>query len=123
LFDPTLAEQPFDRSWAGWQSGRFYPSCSSQLLHQLTLALVRNAHFFGHFSPADGALPVGSLATQSPAHSFVPLTVPTILHPGGPFGLTCADGLLPTFGASWAKAAEENMIAANTHKILIVTSL
>jgi hypothetical protein len=32
--------------------------------------------------------------TQTLAHSFVPLTVPTILHPGGPFGLTCADGLL-----------------------------
>src|ERR1019366_9641387 len=45
LFDPTLAEQPFDRSWTGWQSGRFYPSCSSQLLHQLALPVVRDGHF------------------------------------------------------------------------------
>jgi hypothetical protein len=48
----------------------------------------------GHFSPSGGALPVGSLATQSPAHSFVPLTVPTILHPvpqdpGDTWGESC----------------------------------
>jgi hypothetical protein len=33
----------------------------------------------GHFSPAGGALLADSLATQSPAHSSVPLTVPIIL--------------------------------------------
>jgi hypothetical protein len=76
-----------------------------------------------HFSPAGGALPVGSLATHSPAHSFVPLTVPTILHPAGPFGLTCTIGLLPTFGASCAKAVEENTIATRTQKILMVIFL
>src|SRR5487761_2255043 len=76
-----------------------------------------------HFSPAGGALPVGSLATHSPAHSFVPLTVPTILHPAGPFGLTWTIGLLPTFGASCAKAVEENAIATRTQKILMVIFL
>ena len=58
-----------------------------------------------------------------PPTSFVPLTVPTILHPAGPFGLTCTIGLLPTFGASCAKAVEENTIATRTQKILMVIFL
>jgi hypothetical protein len=35
-----------------------------------------------------GAAPLSSDPTQSPAHSFVPLTVPTSLQPIGSFGLT-----------------------------------
>jgi hypothetical protein len=41
---------------------------------------------------------LGSEATQSPAQSFVPLTVPTSLQPVGTFGLTCTNGLLPMVG-------------------------
>jgi hypothetical protein len=77
----------------------------------------------GHFSPSGATLPAGSLATHSPAHSFVPLTVPTSLHPTGPFGFTCTSGLLAALGASSAKAVEEKMIAANRHKNFIVTFL
>jgi hypothetical protein len=38
-------------------------------------------------------------ATQSPAHSFVPLTVPTSLQPIAARGFTCFSGLPPTLGA------------------------
>ena len=38
-----------------------------------------------------------STPTQSPAHSFVPRTVPTSLQAVGSFGLTRATGLLPAF--------------------------
>ena len=49
---------------------------------------------FYFFSSAEGSDPVGielprkSFATQSPAQSFVPLTVPTSLHPMGTGGFT-----------------------------------
>jgi IstB-like ATP binding protein len=43
--------------------------------------------------------PLSSDATQSPAHSLVPLTVPTSLQPVGSFGFTRTSGLLPTFGS------------------------
>src|ERR1700680_2116349 len=39
-----------------------------------------------------GAAPLSSDPTQSPAHSFVPLTVPTSLQPVGSFGFTRARG-------------------------------
>src|SRR5882724_10241892 len=45
-----------------------------------------------------GVAPLSSDATQSPAHSLVPLTVPTSLQPVGSFGFTRTSGLLPTFG-------------------------
>src|SRR5438309_11437126 len=50
----------------------------------------------------------GPFATQSPAHSCVPSTVPNGLQPTGPFSLTCTGGLLPTSGASCANAPAEN---------------
>ena len=52
----------------------------------------------GSFVSAAGVLRRSSDASQSPAHSFVPLTVPTSLQPVGPFGVICTNGLLPTFG-------------------------
>ena len=70
-----------------------------------------------------GIAPLSSEATQSPAHSFVPLTVPTNLHPVGPFCLTCTCGLLPTLGgALCANAATEKLIAARISKTLTVIS-
>jgi hypothetical protein len=53
----------------------------------------------GSLASAAGTLRRSSAASQSPAHSFVPLTVPTNLQPAGPFGDTCTKDLLPTFGA------------------------
>ena len=41
-----------------------------------------------------------STPTQSPAHSFVPRTVPTSLQPDGSFGFTQTTGLLPTIGGA-----------------------
>src|SRR5260370_17341688 len=68
-----------------------------------------------------GTLLRSSAASQSPAHSLVPLTVPTNLHPGEPFGFICTNGLLPTLGgAVWANAVAEKPIAARTSKTLIV---
>ncbi len=47
-----------------------------------------------------GVLPRSSDAgAQSPAHSLVPLTVPTSLQPIGATGFTCFSGLPPTLGA------------------------
>jgi hypothetical protein len=43
-------------------------------------------------------LPRRSFATQSPAQSFVPSTVPTSLDPMGTVGFTCTNGFAPTFG-------------------------
>jgi hypothetical protein len=34
------------------------------------------------------------------AHSFVPLTLPTALHPVGPLGFTCTSGLSPILGGA-----------------------
>jgi hypothetical protein len=48
---------------------------------------------------SEAALP-GSEATQSPAHSGVPLTVPTNLQPVSAFGFTNTRGTLPTFGGT-----------------------
>ena len=68
-----------------------------------------------------GTLLRSSVASQSPAHSLVPLTVPTNLHPGEPFGFICTNGLLPILGgAVWANAVAEKPIAARTSKTLIV---
>src|SRR5260370_40661093 len=59
--------------------------------------------------------------TQSPAHSFVPLTVPTSLHPVGSFGFTWTSALLPTLGgALCANAAAEKLIATRISKPLII---
>src|SRR5260370_6769504 len=67
--------------------------------------------------------PLSSDATQSPAHSLVPLTVPTSLQPIGSFGFTCTSGLLPTLGgASSANAYAEKQIATKMSKTLIVIS-
>src|SRR5260370_41911089 len=77
----------------------------------------------GRFVSAGGTLLRSSAASQSPAHSLVPLTVPTSLHPDEPFGFTCTNGLLPTLGgALWANAVAEKPIAARTSKTLIVIS-
>jgi hypothetical protein len=60
---------------------------------------------------------------QSPAHSLVPLTIPTSLQPIGSFGFTWTSGLLPIFGdASSANADAEEQIATKTSKARIVTS-
>src|SRR6202030_3741051 len=68
-----------------------------------------------------GTLLRSSAASQSPAHSLVPLTVPTNLQPGEPFGFICTNGLLPILGgAVWANAVAEKPIAARTSKTLIV---
>jgi hypothetical protein len=65
--------------------------------------------------------PLSSNPTQSPAHSFVPLTVPTSLHPIGPFGFTCTSGLLPTFGgALCANAEAEKQTVARTSNMRMV---
>ena len=53
-----------------------------------------------------------SASAQSPAHSFVPPTVPSGLQPTDPFGLTCTGGSLPTFGAFCANALAENSTPA-----------
>src|SRR6266702_6305852 len=47
-----------------------------------------------------GVVPRSSdAATQSPAQSLVPLTVPTSLQPIGAGGFTCFSGLPPPLGA------------------------
>src|SRR5882724_3983149 len=70
-----------------------------------------------------GVAPLSSDATQSPAHSLVPLTVPTSLQPVGSFGFTRTSGLLPTFGSlSLAKAFAEKQIATRMTRALIVIS-
>src|ERR1700720_638797 len=70
-----------------------------------------------------GLAPLSSDATQSPAHSLVPLTVPTSLQPIGSFGFTRTSGLLPTFGGlSLAKAFAEKQIATRMARALIVIS-
>src|SRR5258708_35263937 len=59
-----------------------------------------------------GVAPLSPDATQSPAHSLVPFTVPTSLQPIGSFGFTRTSGLLPTFGSlSLARAFAEKQIA------------
>ena len=73
--------------------------------------LLRNHAFSRYFWPggialaawtdkggvgSEAALP-GSEAMQSPAHSGVPLTVPTNLQPVSAFGLSSNRGMLPTF--------------------------
>ena len=45
-----------------------------------------------------GVAPLSSDATQSPAHSLVPLTVPTSLQPVCSFGFTRTSGFLPILG-------------------------
>src|ERR1700682_5790508 len=70
-----------------------------------------------------GVAPLSSDATQSPAHSLVPLTVPTSLQPIGSFGFTRTSGFLPTFGGlSLAKAFAEKQIATRMTRALIVIS-
>src|SRR5258708_38800889 len=79
-----------------------------------------------------GSLPVellrNSFATQSPAHSLVPLTVPTSLHPVGAIGLTWTSRLPPTvgaLGAPWANALvvkNSNAAPAKICFIVIPTS-
>src|SRR5271169_82188 len=49
------------------------------------------------FGSAAGAAPRSSGPIQSPAHSLVPLTVPTNLQPIGSLGFT---GLVPALGAA-----------------------
>jgi hypothetical protein len=74
-------------------------------------------------SVAGALLPLNSAASQSPAHSLVPLTVPTSLQPIGSLGLTWASGLLPTFGgASWANVCADKQIATRTSQVFIVLS-
>jgi hypothetical protein len=51
----------------------------------------------GSFVSAASVLRRRSDASQSPAHSFIPLTVPTS-SPVGPFDVICSNGLPPTFG-------------------------
>src|ERR1700738_4029707 len=54
----------------------------------------------GSAGSAEGVAPRSSgAATQSPAQSLVPLTVPTSLQPIAAGGFTCACGLPPIFGA------------------------
>jgi hypothetical protein len=61
-------------------------------------------------------VPLISNPTQSPAHSFVPFTVPTSLQPIGSFGFTWKSGLLPTLGCSlWANAVAEKQMATRTN--------
>ena len=70
-----------------------------------------------------GVAPLSPDATQSPAHSLVPFTVPTSLQPVGSFGFTRTSGLLPTFaGLSLAKAFAEKQIATRMTRALIVIS-
>ena len=65
-----------------------------------------------------GAAPRSPAASaQSPAHSFVPRTVPTSLQPEPgllAFGFICASGLLLTVGAGWANALLAKTRAATT---------
>src|ERR1051326_688647 len=51
-------------------------------------------------------------SAQSPAQSFVPLTVPTSLQPKGACVFACTEGLVPTLGAGGA-AFCANALAAN----------
>jgi len=70
-----------------------------------------------------GVAPLSPDATQSPAHSLVPFTVPTSLQPVGSFGFTRTSRLLPTFGGlSLAKAFAEKQIATRMTRALIVIS-
>src|SRR5467141_2503712 len=70
-----------------------------------------------------GVAPLNSDATQLPAHSLVPLTVPTSLQPIGSFGFTCTSGLLPTLGgAACAYALVEKPTAAKMTSALIVVT-
>src|ERR1700704_876772 len=70
-----------------------------------------------------GVAPLSPDATQSPAHSLVPFTVPTSLQPIGSFGFIRTSGLLPTFGSlSLAKAFAEKQIATRMTRALIVIS-
>ncbi len=51
-FDPPLSEQAFNKPWASWlHHVCLDPSASSQVLHELTFALVRKKT--GHFPFAD----------------------------------------------------------------------
>jgi hypothetical protein len=47
-----------------------------------------HAHVGAAGAGAVASSPRGSLAVQSPAHSFVPFTVPTSLQPAEPWGFT-----------------------------------
>src|SRR5258708_6014902 len=68
--------------------------------------------------------PLSPDATQSPAHSLVPFTIPTSLQPIGSFGFTRTSGLLPTFGGlSLAKTFAEKQIAKRMPRALFVFPL
>ena len=70
-----------------------------------------------------GIVPLSSDPVQSPAHSLVPLTVPTSLQLIGSFGFTWASVLLPTLGAFCAYAFAENADHSDNEQNLIVVSL
>jgi hypothetical protein len=78
----------------------------------------------GAAGSAEGVVPRSSdAAAQSPAQSFVPLTVPTGLQPIDSFGLTCTSGLLPALGGTpWAYALVEKQTAVSITSALIVIS-
>jgi hypothetical protein len=70
-----------------------------------------------------------SAEAQSPAHSFVPRTVPTNLQPAGALGLTCTIGFPPIFGgcvggaaASCARAVAEMKHKASTTAVFMAYS-
>src|SRR5258705_527961 len=64
----------------------------------------RTFHSFGAGGVACSGVSVvplsSSTPTQSPAHSFVPRTVPTSLQAVGSFSFTRTGGLLPTLGGA-----------------------
>jgi hypothetical protein len=58
---------------------------------------------------------------QSPAHSFVPLRLPTSRQPIFSFGFACATGLTP-IDEVCANATVVKPIAATTNHVLIVSA-
>ena len=78
------------------------------------------------FEPGDGvsagSSPRSPDATQSPAHSFVPLTVPTDLQPSGAFGFACEGGF-PGAPVCAIAPTEKQVVMRATSSGLIVVSL
>jgi hypothetical protein len=74
----------------------------------------------GDSSAGSDAVPRSVGATQSPAQSLVPLTVPTSLQPTGSFDFGRRDSLL---GEVCAKAAAETLIAMSRGRIIVCLSL
>ena len=79
------------------------------------------------FEPGDGvSVSTGSAprspdAAQSPAHSLVPLTVPTNLQPSGAFGFACEGGLLGAPVCANATTEKQAVMRATSSDLMVVS--